>query len=163
MGDWMNKWKRSPRQDRRVVVDGKFVELVPLPDVTEREQSALEMISEGAPVEDDVDKAFKFLEPSQLPPGVTILDSGGQSGGILTAEVSYPTGSLGEHVPDEPSVSELLQEQLEPLPTTVFKLGEEGVVATLGDYQDYETNTPIVDIQAPDASVSAAEDLDIPF
>lgn len=49
---WMNKWTRSPRQDRRVIEDGKFVELgkvqVPEPppaeEVTEREQSALELV-----------------------------------------------------------------------------------------------------------------------
>lgn len=27
MTDWIKKWQRSPRQDRRVIVDGKFVEL----------------------------------------------------------------------------------------------------------------------------------------
>jgi hypothetical protein len=77
MTDWKNKWQRSPRQDRRVVVDGKFVELVPLPGVTEREQSALEVV----------------VEPVNVP----VQEQ--------TAEISYPTSSLGEHAPDEENYS----------------------------------------------------------
>lgn len=156
MTNWKNKWQRSPRQDRRVVVDGKFVELVPLP---EKEKVPGEQVN--VPVQEDV--LVLGAEDSKVFTEALLNPSEPNEALKKAAEISYPTGSLGEHVPDEPSVSELLQEQLEPLPTTVFKLGEEGVVATLGDYQDYETNTPIVDIQAPDASVSAAEDLDIPF
>ena len=50
--NWLNKWGRSPRQDRRVIEDGKFVEQgkihtpEPLVEVPEQEQSALEIVQE---------------------------------------------------------------------------------------------------------------------
>ena len=139
MVDWKNKWQRSPRQDRRVVVDGKFVELTPLPNVTEREQSALEMISEGSPVEDIPVQEQTEGAPQQVnslgsvnpstyldrarqgvhkekPTSALVAYGAGMAPEQTEAEVSYPTGSLGEHV--EQTESEKLQDELEPLPTT---------------------------------------------
>lgn len=50
---WLSKWGRSPRQDRRVVENGKFVEQgqvhVPEPPVEEQElNTALEVVHEPA-------------------------------------------------------------------------------------------------------------------
>ena len=50
--NWLNKWGRSPRQDRRVIENGKFVEQgkihtpEPPAEVPEQEQSALEIVQE---------------------------------------------------------------------------------------------------------------------
>jgi hypothetical protein len=50
---WMKKWQRSPRQDRRVLIDGKFVEKGPVhqpaPPVEEDSQPVSE--ASGAKIE----------------------------------------------------------------------------------------------------------------
>jgi len=84
--NWMNKWQRSPRQDRRVLIDGKFVEQGPVqypePVQEEQQESALEVIHEaveavpntdtivpeiGAVEETDVDKEFKISLMPTIP------------------------------------------------------------------------------------------------
>lgn len=77
--------KRGPRQDRRVVVDGKFVEqTAPIPPTPESEEvnTALEVVHDVSRMEDE--------------------------GGI-----AYPQT---QEVTHEPSESEKLQADLEPLP-----------------------------------------------
>lgn len=74
---WMSRWQRSPRQDRRVVEDGVFVELgkvhlpePPVEEVPEQEQSALELVTEAPKVperEDDVDKTMHVLPIPPFP------------------------------------------------------------------------------------------------
>jgi hypothetical protein len=154
---WMDKWQRSPRQDRRVVVDGKFVELVPLPDVTEREQSALEVVEEqvNAPVLEQgvhIDRPKQGVHTKKPDSRLVAMGAGFAPEDAPTvendalffdrelidslkatnAQISYPTGSLGEHVPDE-SVSEQLQAQLEPLPD---------VVGADGNYSAFDLDGP---------------------
>src|SRR5208282_2701769 len=49
---FVSKWGRSPRQDRRVVINGKFVELGPVVKPTppvEEQESALEIVHEEIP------------------------------------------------------------------------------------------------------------------
>ncbi len=161
--NWLNNWQRSPRQNRRTVIDGKFVELAPLEKDTEREESTLEIVTEdqndldtgtstgesvsagrsqgqdaghdstaengnrgvqsGGPevaqsisnaevpaateIDIDVDKAFRFLTPTEIEEkGITVLSGTGE-------------GTLGEDVLDGQAgrtESEKLQEELEPLP-----------------------------------------------
>ena len=122
---WMNNWQRSPRQDRRVVVDGKFVELVPLPDVTEREQSALEVVAEpvnvpvqeqteGAPQQVNelgsvnssiyIDRAKQGVHRAE-PTSALVAYGADRAPEQKEAEVSYPTGSLGEYAPEEENYS----------------------------------------------------------
>ena len=143
---WMNKWTRSPRQDRRVIEDGKFVELgkvqVPEPppaeEVTEREQSALELVVEGQklpsgneisstvfeearhePAEEQEGSAgANVLPDAQEGSSATGLESSGESADSnprtsvgAIEEISNPTVSTTEG----PSISEASQEELEPL------------------------------------------------
>jgi hypothetical protein len=119
--NWMDKWQRSPRQDRRVVVDGKFVELVPLPKPPEREQSALEVVT----ATDYVMPIGEFATDSAEHKLLTDLESRQKEELKELAQIAYPTGSLGEHVPDEPSVSEQLQAELEPLPDAPVSAADE--------------------------------------
>jgi len=87
---WLSKWGRSPRQDRRVIEDGKFVELgkvhgPPTPEnVPVQEQSALEIVHE--------------------PTNVPVRE---QESKISDVFVSTSEGQ---------SVSEVMQAELEPLP-----------------------------------------------
>jgi len=134
MGDWTDKWKRSPSRDRRVVVDGKFVELAPLPK-TDIEQP-IDAVAEGyelsigyrdfVPPSDcvvvlDAEDSKVFAEALLNPPAANeVLKTAGSL-------ISYPTGSLGEHV----SLSEQLQAELEPLP-----------VGSDGNYSAFDLDGP---------------------
>jgi hypothetical protein len=200
---WMNNWQRSPRQDRRVVVDGKFVELVPLPkDVTEQEQSALEAVTEqvsipaqeqteGAPQQVNelgsvnpsiyIDRAKQGVHRAK-PTSALVAYGADRVPEQKEAEVSYPTGSLGEYTPEEenysafnldgPEHKQADEEMKDAMATAllkkmvelelakqseseklkdkaVFKLGEEGVVATISEYADYQTNAELVNLDEP--------------
>ena len=135
---WMSRWQRSPRQDRRVVENGKFVEQgqvqlpEPPPEVPEQEQSALEIVQtekisgtvfEEARYDESVDTETASAGgnvPLDTPNGPSEggLESSGESNDSnpreavgVTEEVSNPSVSTAEG----PSVSEASQAELEPI------------------------------------------------
>jgi len=67
--NWMNKWQRSPRQDRRVLIDGKFVEQGPVqypePPQEEQQESALEVVQ--IPTEVIEARAQEAIDAKQAP------------------------------------------------------------------------------------------------
>lgn len=85
---FLDKWGRSPRQDRRTVVNGEFVELVPAPAKPTR------------PVVNG-----KFVDET---PALEIVR---------------------EEIPNEPSESEKLQAELEP----IAQIQDETIYASAGD------------------------------
>ena len=71
---WLRQWTRSPRQDRRVVVDGEFVELtkpiIPKPEepidaVTEHYKGSL-MIADIAKAMEESDEQTRSAETNEL-------------------------------------------------------------------------------------------------
>lgn len=90
---WMSKWARSPRQDRRVIEDGKFVELgkvqlpEPTPEVPEREQSALEIVKETANVTEQEQISGTVFEEGRYEP----IDAGTSADGNVPLDA--PNGS----------------------------------------------------------------------
>lgn len=120
---WLSKWQRSPRQDRRVIEDGKFVELgkvqIPEPPPAEEPEvnTALEVVHEVA-VEQEGSAGTDVLPDAQEGSSAAGLESSGESTDAnpptpvgTTEEVPVPSVSTPEGV----SVSEASQAELEPL------------------------------------------------
>lgn len=102
---WMNKWARSPRQDRRVIEDGKFVELgkVQLPEspteVPEREQSALEIVQEpvNVPVREEI--SGTVFEEARYEP----VDTGTSATGDVSFDTSNGSSEIGLGSSEQPN------------------------------------------------------------
>lgn len=141
---WLNKWGRSPRQDRRVIENGKFVEQgkvhAPEPpiEVPEQEQSALEIVQEpvNVPVREEISETV--FEEARYD---STVDSGASAGRDVSSDESIGLGgSRNEAVerttesnrrtetgaihdvsnssistPEGQSVSEVMQTELEPI------------------------------------------------
>lgn len=119
---WLSKWARSPRQDRRVIEDGKFVELGKIHDETIVEEkievnTALEVVHESAEEQKGSAEA-NVLPDTQDRSSATGPESSGDSTNAnsrtsvgTVEEVSNPSVSTTEG----PSVSEASQAELEPL------------------------------------------------
>lgn len=124
---WLNQWQRSPRQDRRTVIDGKFVELAPpTPSVVvpEAEESALEIVTTEA--QDGKTDERASTGTNVLPDGLVRPAAGdgegveSGTGELAGAEESVVRTVLDPALPaTEVSESEKLQEELEPLPTSL--------------------------------------------
>jgi len=75
--NWMNKWQRSPRQDRRVLIDGKFVEQGPVqypePPQEEQPESALEVVQE--PIDAVAEHLKGSFSVSNLVEAITPVES----------------------------------------------------------------------------------------
>lgn len=126
--NWLGQWGRSPRQDRRVVIDGKFVEqappVYPAPDPEPEVNTALEVVQETAPVHENVntteivniaeqraqekiDELQRPLSPKEVVDLATDI--------VIDHAVKQAAKELGV------TESEKLQAELEPIPTDVDK------------------------------------------
>ncbi|HXQ38132.1 MAG TPA: hypothetical protein VN843_29275 [Anaerolineales bacterium] len=108
---WLNKWGRSPRQDRRVIEDGKFVELgkvyePPVENVPEQEQSALEIVH----------------EPANVPVREQSVSE------VMQAELE-PLDAVAEHEKGVQTIAEIV-ENLKPLPGDVINEDAEPLTPT---------------------------------
>lgn len=86
-GPWMSKWQRSPRQDRRVVENGRFVEQgkvhlpePPAEEVPEREQSALEIVTETPKIPE------REQETTNGSTTTVVDDGSGSEGGVQAVD-----------------------------------------------------------------------------
>jgi hypothetical protein len=88
---WGKTYARSPRQDRRVIEDGKFVELgkvqQPGPPVEEKPETALEVVHVGIPETTD----------ARTSAGLDVQPDGQASeAGILPADLGQPSEKTQE-------------------------------------------------------------------
>jgi hypothetical protein len=116
--EWLNKWGRSPRQDRRVIVDGKFVELTEpkIPEVNNDEGTA-ETEGPGTAVGSDEGNDVSGV-PDATYTG-TVAYGEVESPAVAT-EVPEPVATPRVPNTSEGSLSETLQAELEPLPAPVI-------------------------------------------
>ncbi len=171
MASWMNKWQRSPRQDRRVLVNGKFVELTEpiLPEVKEEQpESALEIVreevvpnsdtvvpvssTEAAVEETDVDKEFKISPMPPIPDEVFKIIQNAQT----TGEEIVITGA-------RPPV-EVLPETVENTSGESVLDGQDGrVEETIEDATNPVVDPELVGEQHSDTPNNPSADIDLPF
>lgn len=131
---WLSKWQRSPRQDRRVVENGKFVELgkvqIPEPlaeEVPEQEQSALELVTEAPKVPEREQISGTVFEEARYEPA--------EQGASATRDVSNDaldgqseTGLGPSEQSDEanrPTETGVIQDVSSPAISTIEELTEE--------------------------------------
>lgn len=141
---WLSKWARSPRQDRRVIEDGKFVELGKIHDETIVEEktevnTALEVVHEVT-VEQEGSAGTDVLPDAQDGSSTTGLESSSDSTNAnsrtsvgTVEEVSNPSVSTTEG----PSVSETSQAELEPLDAVTAHQERSQTVAEIAEALDF--------------------------
>src|SRR5208282_163160 len=125
---FVSKWGRSPRQDRRVVINGKFVELGPVVKPTppvEEQESALEIVHEEIP--NDNTQANTEVVPTV-----------------------------------EPSESEKLQAELEPLDAVAEHVKGSFVLAKIAENIVQGASRNIVETDDVDSSIRFLETPPIP-
>lgn len=173
--NWLSKWGRSPRQDRRVIENGKFVEQgkihtpEPPAEVPEQEQSALEIGREpvDVPVREEI--SGTVFEEARYEP----VEQGTSSG--KNVQLDGQTGLLGVHdtssgqtfgedrqgeknavqsisdtsvfSTEGQSVSEVMQAELEPIEVVPSTEPPKPSLIDVGEYEESaEPLTPTTEV-----------------
>lgn len=151
--NWMDKWKRSPRQDRRVVINGKFVEQAPVhvPEAPKEEQSqsALEIVHDPTAVHETVNtgKPVNTISGTEFEEGRYAENEKSEK----LQEQLEPLDAVTEHVKGSQTIAEIAEILVPPaIPSGLYKYAEEmeKTAQLLSGAGEVTASTDVLDGQA---------------
>ncbi len=153
---WYSKWQRSPRQDRRVVVNGKFVELTdPIHPKEEKEETRVEKeIRETGSFEENPDFVDKYEGEGTNDTGTSAGTDVSDNQGAGSDGGKHPDPRTGSGEAEERGPSTTL-----PIPDAVVSTPESGtadVAAFAAALVGFEADSPV---EVPKAGLSESEKL----